>query len=54
MMTTSEHLRQSLMAKAHKLDITKHGFPKHPLYVRGDTKPKRYTGIPVDHTQEGK
>ena len=41
-----------MLGTVHCLDITKHGFPKHPLYVRGDTRPKRYTGIPVDPTQE--
>ncbi len=26
----------------HCLAITKHGFPKHPLYLRGDLKPQRF------------
>ena len=30
--------------KVYCLDITKKGFPKHPLYVRGDTRPILYAG----------
>ncbi len=42
-----------ILGTVHCLEVTKHGFPKHSLYVRGDTKPIRYAGIPAD-PQEGK
>lgn len=30
--------------KAYCIDITKHGFPKHPLYIKAGTKLKKYYG----------
>lgn len=30
------------MENMHALDITKDGHPKHPLYVKGDTRPKMF------------
>ena len=32
----------SMLGTVHCLDITKHGFPKHPLYVRATQKPICY------------
>lgn len=32
-----------LRGQVHCLGITKHGHPRHPLYMRGDTRPKPYT-----------
>ena len=29
--------------KPHHLGLTKHGFPKHPLYLRADTQPQEWT-----------
>ncbi len=31
-----------LIPSVHCLGITKHGFPKHPLYIKGDTQPISY------------
>jgi hypothetical protein len=33
-----------LLRGVHCLGITKSGNPRHPLYVRGTTKPRRYKG----------
>lgn len=29
----------------HCLEITKHGYPKHPLYCKADLEPIRYEGV---------
>lgn len=33
--------------KLYCLGTTKHGHPRHPLYVRGDTKPIRFDPYPI-------
>jgi hypothetical protein len=33
-----------LLEAPHCLETTKHGHPKHPLYVQGNAKPKKFAG----------
>jgi hypothetical protein len=32
-----------IVGALHVLDLTKHGHPRHPLYLRADTQPTRWT-----------
>lgn len=32
----------ALIKKGHYLELSKAGYPKHPLYLKGDLKPQRY------------
>jgi hypothetical protein len=36
------HIRKTLARHLFHLGLTKGGFPRHPLYLRGDVKPERW------------
>lgn len=38
-------MKQEPSQELHCLEVTKHGYPKHPLYCRGDLKPIPYKGV---------
>ena len=42
---TQVHESLSRICTPHCLDITKHGHPKHPLYLRADLKPRRFDSV---------
>jgi hypothetical protein len=43
---TQVHKLLEQVCTPHCLAITKHGFPKHPLYLRADLKPKVFATAP--------
>lgn len=36
------YIREALATRLHHVGLTKEGFPRHPLYVRGDVLPLRW------------